>query len=195
MQRLDSLQAESGQNQPRGKHKSVTKKRENVERERERDRDRQTDRQTDRQRQRENSNSLLYQTPGVYVQGGNSKQFNSSSDISFGKSLSNVYTGGREQQSKGQCQKRKKKHTHTHREKKTPKSNTPTPTYARKRARARTHTHTHTCTHTRTHTHAHAINSFSFNFVLTVSKAVHKCRSAWQFMLICSSLQLQAWKM
>ena len=49
-----------------------------------------------------NSNSLLYQTPGVYVQGGSSKQFNSSCDISFGKSLSKVYTGGREQQSKGQ---------------------------------------------------------------------------------------------
>ena len=31
--------------------------------------------------------------------------------------------------------------------------------------------------------------------VLTVSKAVHKCRSAWQFMLFCSSLKRKAWKM
>ena len=55
--------------------------------------------------QNSNSNSLLYQTPGVYVQGGSNKQFNSSSDISFGKSLSKLYTGeggGGEQQSKGQ---------------------------------------------------------------------------------------------
>ena len=54
------------------------------------------------ERERELSNSLLYQTPGVYVQGGSNKQFNSSSDISFGKSLSKLYTGGREQQSEGQ---------------------------------------------------------------------------------------------
>ena len=56
----------------------------------------------ERERENSNSNSLLYQTPGVYVQGGSNKQFNSSSDISFGKSLSKVYTGGGEQQSKGQ---------------------------------------------------------------------------------------------
>ena len=56
----------------------------------------------EREIERENSNSLLYQTPRVYVQGGSSEQFNSRSDISFGKSLSKVYTGGREQQSNGQ---------------------------------------------------------------------------------------------
>ena len=64
----------------------------------------------ERERERENSksksNSLLYQTPGGCVQGeggggGSSKQFNSRSDISFGKCLSKVYTGVREQQSKG----------------------------------------------------------------------------------------------
>ena len=42
-----------------------------------------------RKRENSNSNSLLYQTNGVYVQGGggggSNKQFNSSSDISFGK--------------------------------------------------------------------------------------------------------------
>ena len=53
-----------------------------------------------------NSNSLLYQTPGVYVQGGSNKQFNSSSDISFGKKSVKIVHwwggGGGEQQSKGQ---------------------------------------------------------------------------------------------
>ena len=44
----------------------------------------------------------LYQTPGVYVQRGSSKQFNSRSDISVGNSLSKVFTSGREQQNKGQ---------------------------------------------------------------------------------------------
>ena len=37
--------------------------------------------------------NFLYQTPGVHVQGGSSKQFNSHSDISLGNGLSKVYIG------------------------------------------------------------------------------------------------------
>ena len=43
-----------------------------------------------------NSNTLLYQTLGVHVQGESSKQLNSCSDISFGKGLPKVYTGRKE---------------------------------------------------------------------------------------------------
>ena len=51
------------------------------------------DTEREREKSKSKSNSLLYQTPGVYVQGGSNKQFNSSSDISFGRSLSKLYTG------------------------------------------------------------------------------------------------------
>ena len=65
-------------------------------------------------------------------------------------------------------------------------------THACTRAHTHARTRTHLHTHTYTHTYTHKTNSFSFNFVLT---AVHKCRSAWQFILICSSLKRKAWKM
>ena len=54
-----------------------------------------------------NSNTLLYQTLGVHVQGESSKQLNSCSDISFGKGLPKVYTGRKEVG--GEQQKRKYK--------------------------------------------------------------------------------------
>ena len=62
--------------------------------------------------------------------GGSSRQFNSRSDISFGKGLSKVYTGGR---GGGGGDKVKKKQAKTNKAKNT-----------RTRARAHTHTHTHT---------------------------------------------------
>ena len=67
---------------------------------RERERERERARERERERERESESELelelfiVSNTWGVCTRGaGSNKQFNSSSDISFGKSLSKLYTG------------------------------------------------------------------------------------------------------